>query len=46
MTKEEDVFRKKTEIVSKVEELVESGWYTLEEIVAEIEDQLVHLVPE
>ena len=43
---DEEAYNKRLKIVNYVEALVEDGWYTLEEILAEIEDQLVHLVPE
>ncbi len=44
MTKEK-AQEKRDEIVHDVEELVESGHFTLEEVVDEINDSLVHLVP-
>lgn len=40
---EEEALLLRDSIVSDVEELVESGHYTLDEVVAEIEDRLCHL---
>ena len=45
MTKAE-AYRESLKIVNQIEDLVESGHYTLEEILGVIEDNLVHLVPE
>ncbi len=42
---EEEVLLARDSIIGDVEELVESGEYSLEEIIAEIEGALVHLVP-
>lgn len=43
---EEEAFVAKEGIISDVEDLVGSGHYSLEEIVDEINDRLVHLLPE
>ncbi len=43
---EEQAFEAKESIISRVEEVVESGHYTLQDIVDDIEDRLCHLTPE
>ena len=40
---EEEALLARGRIISEVEDLIESGHYTLEEIVSEIEDELCHL---
>lgn len=42
---EDEAYKYKLKIANYIEALVEDGWCSLEEILAEIEDQLVHLVP-
>ena len=42
---EVEAYTNKEYIISEIDELVKSGHFTLEEIVAEIEDRLVHLMP-
>ncbi len=41
----EDAFIAKEHIINAVEDVIESGHYTLEEIIAEIQDRLCHLAP-
>ncbi len=45
MTKEEACLLR-DDIINDVERIVESGHYTFEEVVDEINDRLVHLVPD
>ena len=40
---EEEAYTKKLSITNDIEELVESGYYSIEEIVSEIKDTLCHL---
>ncbi len=44
-TNEEQAFIAKEAIINDVETVVKRGHYTLEEIVTEIQDRLVHLEP-
>ena len=43
---DEEAFVAKEDIISSVEDLVESGHFTLEDVVENINDRLCHLVPE
>ena len=40
---EEEAFERKEAIISDVETLIESGQYTLDDIVEDIQDRLAHL---